>query len=174
MLYVAGGSDRMVRILDVASQQIVTDVPLNFQPTGLDPFGSGSFVLASRSQSANPLWLFAATPQPGAYFVPAIQLRRPVHQSTPSCREDALVRSVLRVFFASLVLAASRRSRCLGSSHRLQIVGDSGERESGYHRRTVKPSTLVAPNVGAQIPGHHRGNLHWNYLGDHSAAASYR
>jgi WD40 repeat protein len=80
-LYVAGGSDRIVRILDVASQQILADVPLNFQPTGLDPFGSGSFVLAFRSQSANPLWLFAATPQPGAYFVPAIQLLRPVHGS---------------------------------------------------------------------------------------------
>ncbi len=81
VLYVAGGSDRMVRILDVASQQTVADVPLNFKPTGLDPFGSGSFVLAFRSQSANPLWLFAATPQPGAYFVPAIQLVRPVHNA---------------------------------------------------------------------------------------------
>ncbi len=81
LLYVAGGSDRMVRILDVASQQIVTDVPLNFQPTGLDAFGNGSFVLAFRSQSANPLWLFAVTPKPGAYFVPAIQLLRPAHRS---------------------------------------------------------------------------------------------
>jgi WD40 repeat protein len=80
LLYVAGGSDRMLRILDVASQQIVSDVPLSFQPTSLDPFGSSSFVLASRSQSANPLWLFARTPQPGAYFVPAIQLRRPDHR----------------------------------------------------------------------------------------------
>jgi hypothetical protein len=81
LLYVAGGSDRLVRILDVASQEIVTDVPLNFQPTGLDPFGNGSFVLAFRSQSANPLWLFAVTPQPGAYFVPAIQLALPLHRS---------------------------------------------------------------------------------------------
>ena len=80
LLYVAGGSDRIVRVLDVASQQIVTDVALNFQPTSLDPFGSGSFVLASRSQSVNPLWLFASTPQPGAYFVPAVQLR-PVHHT---------------------------------------------------------------------------------------------
>jgi len=80
LLYVAGGSDRMLRIVDVASQQIVMDLPLNFQPTSLDPFGTGSFVLASRSQSANPLWLFARTPQPGAYFVPAIQLRRPDHR----------------------------------------------------------------------------------------------
>ena len=80
LLYVAGGSDRMLRMLDVASGQIVADVPLNFQPTGLCPLGAGSFVLAFRSQSANPLWLFAVTPQPGAYFVPAIQLR-PVHRS---------------------------------------------------------------------------------------------
>jgi hypothetical protein len=81
LLYVAGGSDRMVRILDVASQQVLMDVPLTFQPTGLDPFGSSSFVLASRSTSANPLWLFAVAPQPGAYFVPAVQLRQPVHGS---------------------------------------------------------------------------------------------
>ncbi len=80
LLYVAGGSDRVLRILDVASRQIVTDVPLHFQPTGLDPFGSSSFVVASRSQSANPLWLFTGTPQPGAYFVPAIQLRPPDHR----------------------------------------------------------------------------------------------
>ena len=37
--------------------------------------GSGSFVLAFRSRSANPLWLFASSPQPAAYFVPAVQLR---------------------------------------------------------------------------------------------------
>ncbi len=78
LLYVAGGSDRILRIVDVASQQIVSDMPLNFRPTSLDPFGNGGFVLASRSQGANPLWLFASTPQPGAaYFVPAIQLHAP-------------------------------------------------------------------------------------------------
>jgi len=81
LLYVAAGSDRMLRILDVASQQTVMDVALSFQPNGLAPFGSSSFVLASRSQSANPLWLFASTPQPGAYFVPAIQLRHPDQRS---------------------------------------------------------------------------------------------
>jgi len=81
LLYVAAGSDRLLRVLDVQSQQVVTDVALLFQPTGLDPFGSSSFVAASRSQSANPLWLFSSTPQPGAYFVPAIQLRPPDHGS---------------------------------------------------------------------------------------------
>jgi WD40 repeat protein len=84
LLYVAGGSDRMLRILDVASLQIVSDVPLNFQPTCLHPFGSGSFVLASRAQAANPLWLFASSPQPGAYFVPAVQLLRPEVRVTAS------------------------------------------------------------------------------------------
>jgi len=81
VLYIAGGSDRLLRILDVASQQILTDVPLNFQPTSLVPFGSSSFVLAYRSQSSNPLWLFTNTPQPGAYFVPAVQLRQPDHRT---------------------------------------------------------------------------------------------
>jgi hypothetical protein len=83
VLYVAAGSDRLLRILDVSSQQILTDVPLHFQPTSLDPFGTSSFVLLSRSQSANPLWLFAGTPQPAAYFVPAVQLRLP-DRRTPS------------------------------------------------------------------------------------------
>jgi hypothetical protein len=80
LLYVAAASDRLVRILDVASQQIVTDVPLGFQPTCLDQFGANSFVVASRSQAANPLWLFASSPQPEAYFVPAVQLRLPDHR----------------------------------------------------------------------------------------------
>jgi hypothetical protein len=80
VLYVAGGSDRILRILDVASQQIIQDVALNFQPTSIAPFGTGSFVLASRSKAANPLWLFASTPQ-RAYFVPAVQLLAPDRQA---------------------------------------------------------------------------------------------
>jgi hypothetical protein len=81
VLYVAGGNDRILRILDVTSQQTIADVALNFQPTSIDPFGSSSFVLAPRSQTAKPLWVFSSTPQPAAYFVPAIQMRQPVHRS---------------------------------------------------------------------------------------------
>jgi WD40 repeat protein len=80
LLYVADASDRLLRILDVASQQSVADVALSFQPTSLDPFGGTSFVVAARSQAANPLWLFTSAPQPGAYFVPAIQLRPQDHR----------------------------------------------------------------------------------------------
>ena len=81
LLYVAGGSDRILRILDVASQQVVVNLSLGFQPTSLNPFGTGSFVLASRARSANPLWLFSNTPVPGAYFVPAIQTHLPDHET---------------------------------------------------------------------------------------------
>jgi WD40 repeat protein len=86
VLYVAGGSDRVVRILDVTSQQTLTDVSLNFDPTSLDPFGNGSFVLASRSQSINPLWLFSNSPVAGAFFVPAVQLREPDRKSVTAGR----------------------------------------------------------------------------------------
>jgi hypothetical protein len=84
LLYVAAGSDRLLRVIDVATQQTVTDVPLNFHPTSLDQFGSNSFVIAARSQAANPLWLFTSTPQLGAYFVPAIQLASPDHRRAGS------------------------------------------------------------------------------------------
>jgi hypothetical protein len=79
-LYIAAAGAPLVRILDAASQQIVMDVPLSFQPTCLDEFGSNSFVVASRSQAARPLRLFATTPVPGAYFVPAVQLQPPDHR----------------------------------------------------------------------------------------------
>jgi hypothetical protein len=82
VLYVAAASDRILRILDVSSEQAIADVALLFQPTGIAPFGSNSFVLAYRSQAANPLWLFSSTPQPAAYFVPAVQ-------SWPASRELA-------------------------------------------------------------------------------------
>jgi hypothetical protein len=79
-LYIAAAGDRLMRVLDVASQQVVTDLPLGFQPTCLDQFGGNSFVVAARSQAAHPLWLFASTPSPVAYFVPAIQLQPPDHR----------------------------------------------------------------------------------------------
>ncbi len=79
-LYIAAAGARVVRILDVATQQIVSDVALGFQPTCLDQFGGNSFVVAARSQAAHPLWLFAGSPAPGAYFVPAVQLLSPDHR----------------------------------------------------------------------------------------------
>lgn len=81
VLYVAGGQDRILRILDLASEQTLADISLNFQPTSLDAFGSSSFVLAARLQAMRPLWLFSSVPQPSAYFVPAVQSREPIRRS---------------------------------------------------------------------------------------------
>jgi hypothetical protein len=78
VVYIAGGMDRSLRILDLASGQFTADVALLFQPTGIAPFGATSFVLAGRSQAANPLWLLSNSASPAAYFVPAVQLRSPV------------------------------------------------------------------------------------------------
>ena len=72
LLYIAGRSDQLLRVFDVASQQPLSDIPLAFKPTRMDPLGSNSFVLAARSESAKPLWLLTWNPTPGAFFVPAI------------------------------------------------------------------------------------------------------
>lgn len=77
VLYIAGGSDHSVRILDVSTGQITTDIALPFQPTGIAPFGATSFVLAGRLQAANPLWLLSNSASPAAYFVPAVQSGSP-------------------------------------------------------------------------------------------------
>jgi hypothetical protein len=86
LLYVADASARLVRVIDVTSQQTVADVPLGFKPTRLDQFGANSFVAASRAQAGNPLWLFTDVPQLAAYFVPAVHLRRPEHKMPPVVR----------------------------------------------------------------------------------------
>jgi hypothetical protein len=72
IVYVASGSDRLLRIIDVASQQVLTDVSLYVAPTGIDALGAYSFVIASRSEGNQPLWLFSSSPLPAAYFVPAV------------------------------------------------------------------------------------------------------
>ena len=80
LLYVAAGTDRLLRILDPANDQVMQDVALHLAPTGISLFGSNSLVLAPRAQSNSPLWLYASVPQPGAYFVPAVQAVHAVHQ----------------------------------------------------------------------------------------------
>ena len=71
VVYVASASDQMFRAYDPATEQVLVDLPLDFQPTGIALLGSNSFVIASRSQPTDSLWLFASLPQPAVYFVPA-------------------------------------------------------------------------------------------------------
>ncbi len=73
IIYVAGASDQIFQAYDPATQQVLVNLPLYFQPTGIAAFGPNSFVLCSPSKPGDPLWLFASMPQPAVYFVPAAQ-----------------------------------------------------------------------------------------------------
>jgi len=72
VLYLISGSDQIMRTYDTATHQVLADIPIGLRPTALTDLGPGSFVLASRAQSNDPLWLFATLPQPAVYFVPAL------------------------------------------------------------------------------------------------------
>lgn len=74
IVYVASGSDQTLRVIDVATQQVAADVPLAVAPTRLNVLGQASFIIVSRSQTDQPLWLFSSSPQLAAYFVPAVGL----------------------------------------------------------------------------------------------------
>lgn len=71
VVYVAGRADRLLVTYDPTTQQVLTSAPLSFQPTGIDPLGTTSFVLDSRMASSDILWSFRNTQQPSIYFVPA-------------------------------------------------------------------------------------------------------
>ena len=73
VLYIASGTDQILRVYDPATQQALADLPLDFKPTAIAPFGLHSSVLASRSHSADPLWLLRSVPSPAVYFVPAVR-----------------------------------------------------------------------------------------------------
>jgi len=71
-LYVASRGDRRLRAYDLSSLQAVADMQLSFAPTGIEQFGPNSFLIGSRLQAGDPLWLVTNAAQPAAYFVPAI------------------------------------------------------------------------------------------------------
>jgi hypothetical protein len=71
VVFVASAQDQLLRVYDAATQEILTDLALDSKPTGIDAFGRNSFVVGSRSQATDPLWLFVSSPRPAVYFVPA-------------------------------------------------------------------------------------------------------
>jgi sugar lactone lactonase YvrE len=73
IVYVASRSDQDFRAYDRATQQLLTDLALDFKPTGIVALGRNSFVIFTRSKTQSPLWLFTTEPQPAVYFVPAPQ-----------------------------------------------------------------------------------------------------
>lgn len=72
VVYVASVSDQIFRVYDPATQQVLTELPLDVKPTGISAFGQNSFIITSRTKPMDALWLFRSAPQPAVYFVPAV------------------------------------------------------------------------------------------------------
>jgi hypothetical protein len=70
VIYVASGKDRLLRAYDSSSHQVLANIRLSFQPTGIEEFGHNSFLLASRANDGDPVWFFRTGPRPVIYFVP--------------------------------------------------------------------------------------------------------
>jgi hypothetical protein len=74
VLYVAGRSDRVLKVFDASSREVVASLPLTFSPNGMNTLGTNSFLFDSRSTGDDVLWSFTNAPQPALYFVPAAPL----------------------------------------------------------------------------------------------------
>jgi hypothetical protein len=75
IIYVAGRNDRLLKVFDSSTHEVLASVPLNFQPNVIEPLGSNSLSLGSRLTSDDILWSFTNAPQPVVYFVPAMPLQ---------------------------------------------------------------------------------------------------
>lgn len=71
LLYVASRSDRLFRIYDASTHDIVADLPLDFAPDRVISLSSTSYVLCARQQDGDPLWVFTSAPGAAVFFVPA-------------------------------------------------------------------------------------------------------
>ena len=74
VIYVAGRSDRLLKVFNASTRSILASVPLNFQPDRIDSLGGGSFLLDARMTGDDILWSFTNAPQPSVFFVPAIPI----------------------------------------------------------------------------------------------------
>jgi hypothetical protein len=73
VVYVASRRDRLLGIYSLVAKKMEETFPLNFEPTGFQALGSTTFVIASRVQASDALWLLSTQPHPAVYFVPAGQ-----------------------------------------------------------------------------------------------------
>jgi hypothetical protein len=72
-LYVAGGADRMIREYDLSSQALKAQLDLDVTPRGLSPLAAAHsiFVLDSRTNNNQPMWLLDIQYGLSVFFVPA-------------------------------------------------------------------------------------------------------
>lgn len=73
VIYVVSARDRVLAIYDMAAQQRMAGIPLDFEPTTFEALGRNSFSLNTRTTTNDPLWCLAGASvgEPGVYFIPA-------------------------------------------------------------------------------------------------------
>ncbi|MEO5925005.1 MAG: hypothetical protein ABIR70_14385 [Bryobacteraceae bacterium] len=69
VLYVAGRGDHALFVYDGATHALLEQISLNFAPSQIQPSGTGSYLLTSRTNEDELLWSY--TVGRGAFFVPA-------------------------------------------------------------------------------------------------------
>jgi hypothetical protein len=74
VIYAAGNTDRLLAVYDPSSHERIAQVPLDCEPTVIEPLGLSSFILRPRAADGEPLWSFRNASQPVMYFVPASPL----------------------------------------------------------------------------------------------------
>ncbi|HKV41530.1 MAG TPA: hypothetical protein VJX67_20160 [Blastocatellia bacterium] len=74
VLYAADQTGKSLLVYDRVTRQALSTVPVSFSPTVIEPLGTTSFVLRSRTTGSDPLWCFTDHGQPSVFFVPAVPI----------------------------------------------------------------------------------------------------
>jgi WD40 repeat protein len=74
-LFVASGSDRVIREYDIRSGSLLLEIPLSFTPRSLSPLAplASVFVVAARDSVEQPLWLLDTRSGRSVSFAPAAE-----------------------------------------------------------------------------------------------------
>lgn len=74
-LFVADKAEQCIRVIDLESRAPLSRISLEFTPEQLDPLPGGAiFMLKSGAAGGDPFQVFADTPEPAVFFIPAAQL----------------------------------------------------------------------------------------------------
>lgn len=71
LLYVAGGRDQLVLILDAGTGEVVARREMPVPPGGLEQLGRNSLLCGARQAPGDPLWSLALGDDPAVYFIPS-------------------------------------------------------------------------------------------------------
>lgn len=71
LLYVAGGRDQLVLILDAGTGEVLARKEMPVPPGGLEQLGRNSLLCGARQEASDPLWSLVLGDDPAVYFIPS-------------------------------------------------------------------------------------------------------